>query len=294
MNLKEQIKAIGPSVPDALYRLINSNVRYAYLKTGKGIIGFEVNLTKNEPLNGFCLIALKKHNIHAFKSDLKDKAKLILFPTVDNINDPEYGLRDLYVRKCEYFDDTFSDFKAIDTGELGEVVRDLLPPIRRVNLPDFSGLDKDAILEEVERDRKIIKKENPKTKERAKSNENSGDYSSVPDEFPEDLPDDLPFEEPDFNSFEGNNFDEDFESEFMAEMEAEQASMLSPAERLKDGDFKTLTEVQNFCVIEFGTSPDKITALLNAILFKTSGKPESVQLKLFIELLCKAYNGGQL
>ena len=156
MNLKEQIKVIGPSVPDALYRLINSNVRYAYLKTGRGIIGFEVNLTKNEPLNGFCLIALKKHNIHAFKSDLRDKPKLVLFPTIENMSDPEYGIRELYVRKCEFFDDTFSDFKVLDTGELGEVIRDLLPPIRRVNLPDFSGVDKDAILEEVERDRKTI------------------------------------------------------------------------------------------------------------------------------------------
>lgn len=292
MNLKEQIKVIGPSVPDALYRLINSNVRYAYLKTGRGIIGFEVNLTKNEPLNGFCLIALKKHNIHAFKSDLRDKPKLVLFPTIENMSDPEYGIRELYVRKCEFFDDTFSDFKVLDTGELGEVIRDLLPPIRRVNLPDFSCVDKDAILEEVERDRKTIKKEKSKLKEIPKTEENPGDYSEAPDEFPEDLPDALPFEEPDYESFEESSFDDDF----MAEMEEEQASIVTktPAERLQEGEFKTLTEVQDFCIMEFGTARPKITALLNAILFKTSGKPESVQLKLFIELLCKAYNGGQL
>ena len=292
MNLKEQIKAIGPSVPDALYRLINSNVRYAYLKTGRGIIGFEVNLTKNEPLNGFCLIALKKHNIHAFKSDLRDKPKLVLFPTIENMSDPEYGIRELYVRKCEFFDDTFSDFKVLDTGELGEVIKDLLPPMRRVNLPDFSGVDKDAILEEVERDRKMIKKEKSKSNEIPKTEENPGDYSPALDEFPEDLPDDLSFEEPDFDGFEESSFDEDF----MAEMEEEQASMVTktPAERLTEGDFSTLTEVQDFCIMEFGTPRPKITALLNAILFKTSGKPESVQLKLFIELLCKAYNGGQL
>lgn len=289
MNLKEQIKAIGPSVSDALYRLINSNVRYAYLKTGRGIIGFEVNLTKNEPLNGFCLIALKKHNIHAFKSDLRDKPKLVLFPTIENMSDPEYGIRELYVRKCEFFDDTFSDFKVLDTGELGEVIRDLLPPIRRINLPDFSGLDKDAILEEVERDRKMIKKENPKSNEIPKTGEN---YSPASDEFPEDLPDELPFEEPDFDGFEESSFDEDF----MAEMEEEQASMVTktPAEILTEGEFSTLTEVQDFCIMEFGTPRSKVTALLNAILFKTSGKPESLQLKLFIELLCKGYNGGQL
>lgn len=123
----EQINAIDPSVKDALFRRLLYEQSLAYLRQNdKEIIGFDLDLERNNSLAGYTVIAIQKHTIIAYKSDLNERPKLILFPDEAKSVDPEFQLNDLYVRKTIYRDDSFAG-EVIAEGKFKDVVQDLLP-----------------------------------------------------------------------------------------------------------------------------------------------------------------------
>lgn len=130
----DQIKLVDPSVPPALFRLLLRDESVAYLREGDGIFGFEVS-PKSDDISGFALIAIKKHTLLAYKSDLGQKPKLILFPSMEKLFDESFGLLDLTCAKKFYTSDEFKG-RVVETGPVRELVRDLLPPIKEV--PDIS------------------------------------------------------------------------------------------------------------------------------------------------------------
>ena len=127
-ELETQIKSIDPSAKDALFRRLLYEQSLAYLRPNKNeIIGFNVDLSNNNLLAGYAIIAIQKHTILAYKSDLDEQPKLILFPTIDKLRDPEFDLMRLNVERTVYDDDTFTG-TIQKTGTLNDVARDLLPP----------------------------------------------------------------------------------------------------------------------------------------------------------------------
>ena len=85
-ELLEQLTDINPSVPDALFRRLLRDDELGYLReSDNSIIGFEVDLENSVPLSGFAKIGIQKHTILAYRSDLHELKKLILFPSMNKL-----------------------------------------------------------------------------------------------------------------------------------------------------------------------------------------------------------------
>lgn len=148
MSLIEQIKSINPSAKDPLFRRLLRDEDLGYLRDGEKIIGFEIDINHSKELSGYTMIGVQKHTILAFKSDLNEEDRLIIFPSMDKLFDEAFELLDLTVIKQEF---TNSDFKGkvLDKGVLRRVVSDLTPPLRSVELPQgVSEAMVQAMLEE--------------------------------------------------------------------------------------------------------------------------------------------------
>ena len=148
MSLIEQIKSINPSAKDPLFRRLLRDEDLGYLRDGEKIIGFEIDINNSKELSGYTMIGVQKHTILAFKSDLNEEDRLIIFPSMDKLFDEAFELLDLTVIKQEF---TNSDFKGnvLDKGVLRRVVSDLTPPLRSVELPQgVSEAMVQAMLEE--------------------------------------------------------------------------------------------------------------------------------------------------
>lgn len=133
MNLREQINTVNPSVAPALFRLLMRDDSTAYLRENNGIIGFEI--VDNSPLiEGFALIGMRKRTILAYRSE--DKVpKLVLFPSMDKLFNHSFGLLNLKAKKMFYRSDNFRG-KELDEGIIADLVRDLTPPEKNIELPD--------------------------------------------------------------------------------------------------------------------------------------------------------------
>lgn len=149
--LKKQIAEIQPSVKDALFRLLRTNVHYKYLQKGKSVIGFELDLENNEPLDGYVFIALNKHGIMSYKNDFGEDMKLILFPTQKIMLDEDFNIAHLNVLKKSYPNDSFNG-KLLKKGKLGELMKEYLPPVTNIELPDFNSVSEKNVIFEVNRD----------------------------------------------------------------------------------------------------------------------------------------------
>lgn len=130
----DQMKMIDPSVPGALFRLLQRDESVAYLREGDGIYGFEVHHDSPD-IAGYALIGMSKHTILAYKSDIGQEQKLIIFPNIDKLFNKQFGLLELLCTKKLYLDESFNG-RAVKTGLVKDLVRDLLPPAKEV--PDLS------------------------------------------------------------------------------------------------------------------------------------------------------------
>lgn len=133
MNLQEQIKTINPSVAPALFRLLMRDESTAYLRENNGIIGFEIS-EDSPTLEGFALIGMRKRTILAYRSEATIP-KLVIFPSMDKLFNHNFGLLHLKAKKMLYRSDTFRG-KEIEEGIISDLVRDLTPPEKNVELPD--------------------------------------------------------------------------------------------------------------------------------------------------------------
>lgn len=186
-ELLEQLTDINPSVPDALFRRLLRDDELGYLReSDNSIIGFEVDLENSVPLSGFAKIGIQKHTILAYRSDLHELKKLILFPSMDKLFNDSYGLLGLTVIKTEYSSDSFKG-KVLDRGLLQDVIADLTPPAKQVELPQ--GLT-DAIVEAMIDAGNSLNKETRRTRlsDPVTSTTTTTEPETIPTQDMEDIP----------------------------------------------------------------------------------------------------------
>lgn len=186
-ELLEQLTDINPSVPDALFRRLLRDDELGYLReSDNSIIGFEVDLENSVPLSGFAKIGIQKHTILAYRSDLHELKKLILFPSMNKLFNDSYGLLGLTVIKTEYSSDSFKG-KVLDRGLLQDVIADLTPPAKQVELPQ--GLT-DAIVEAMIDAGNSLNKETRRTRlsDPVTSTAISNEPETIPTQDMEDIP----------------------------------------------------------------------------------------------------------
>lgn len=186
-ELLEQLTDINPSVPDALFRRLLRDDELGYLReSDNSIIGFEVDLENSVPLSGFAKIGIQKHTILAYRSDLHEPKKLILFPSMNKLFNDSYGLLGLTVIKTEYSSDSFKG-KVLDRGLLQDVIADLTPPAKQVELPQ--GLT-NAIVEAMIDAGNSLNKETRRTRlsDPVTSTAISNEPETIPTQDMEDIP----------------------------------------------------------------------------------------------------------
>ena len=181
-ELLEQLNDINPSVPDALGYLRESD---------RTIIGFEVDLENSIPLSGFAKIGIQKHTILAYRSDLHEPKKLVLFPSMNKLFNESYGLLSLFVTKTEYASDDFKG-RVISKGLLKDVIADLTPPAKQVELPQ--GLT-DAIVEamidagnELNKETRRTRLSDPITQSSSNNSTTSNSVNTIPSVHDEEIP----------------------------------------------------------------------------------------------------------
>lgn len=229
MDIKEQLVNVDPSAKDALFRRLMREEDLAYLREDNTIYGFEVDIEKSAPFSGYALIGMRKHTILVYRSDLHEEKRLVLFPSMEILFDESFELLNLTVIK-KLFDDYTFNGTPIETGRLRDVVADLTPPMKNVDLPNgvseamvsaMLSEESDEIVEEIE-DKPVARKApvtSPIKKRHVEVEPISADVP-VMDVPPMDVPPmDVPFDDfdaPDFSEFETPDSDapsfDDFEA----------------------------------------------------------------------------------
>lgn len=321
-ELETQIKSIDPSAKDALFRRLLYEQSLAYLRPNKNeIIGFNVNLSNNDLLAGYAIIAIQKHTILAYKSDLDEQPKLILFPTIDKLRDPEFDLMRLNVERTVYDDDTFTG-KLQKTGTLNDVARDLLPPFADAQI---SNDDAKAFGESLHESLSDNQNQTPKKGTDAPTPtvndvddnpEDLTDYGLDDDALPKSKPpfddtfDDGPdfeYDTPDFDGDENTNNDpedlvtanadghifhkatsEDINNnnENTLTIEDSRGADLNNLDR--NNEFKTMKDLTYYVITKYNVNADVANNVAN--LAGQKGKTQRDQIELAILIFIKLFN----
>lgn len=317
-ELETQIKSIDPSAKDALFRRLLYEQSLAYLRPNKNeIIGFNVNLANNDLLAGYAIIAIQKHTILAYKSDLDEQPKLILFPTIDKLRDPEFDLMRLNVERTLYDDDTFTG-KLQKTGTLNDVARDLLPPFADAQI---SNDDAKAFGESLHESLSDNQNQTPK-----KDTDGSSHTDDDVDDNPEDLTDygldddALPKSKPPFDDSFDDSFDDgpdlDDENtnndpddlvtanadghifhrattkdinnnhENTLTIEDSRGADLNNLDR--NNEFKTMKDLKYYVITKYNVNADVANNVAN--LAEQKGKTQRDQIELAILIFIKLFN----
>lgn len=274
MRLIDQYKTLDPSVAGATYRRLQRDDDVNYLREQDGIIGFEVNLKQDRLLSGFTLIGIKKHTILAYRRE--DGYQLVLFPGLSKLFDESFGLMDLEVAKRFYPNDSFKG-KLLGRGPLREMIRDLTPPMKQVDLPEFFQF-KDRINSDADIN-------------------TTSQTQVVPDEPTHDLFGEAPdFDAPDFNEapdfMDAPSFDDtpDFmEDSFAVEDEFEEISV---AEQLELMHFESPHAVIDTAV-GFGADRARLINILNALLNKHHDKGERILAAALQDIVIRLFKEGR-
>lgn len=308
MSILEQIKEIDPSDKSALFRRLLYQKDLGYLRDKNGdkkIIGFNVQLDQQEELSGFTIIAIQKHTILAYKSDLGEDEKLILFPSLDKLSDPSFEMDNLEVTREIYSDDSFNG-QVVSKGTLSEVTRDLLPPYKKVEVSDDFGKSLTNSLLEASKseDEKQAQKPSQKIKpddlddEEVPANDgmpNGDDIDDVPPDFDDSVP-------PDFDDSVPPDFDDD------DEMDDD-----SPADELDDdlpdddddeedprakelnqmsGKFTKMSDLTYYVVTHYGVNADMANNVATAAI--GSVDTPATQIDVAILLYIKLFHAGKI
>lgn len=134
-----QYDKIAPSVLDNLFRRLLRDDKVAYLRERDGIYGYIVNPVQN--LSGYLLIALNKQTMLCCCDP--ERKQLVLFPSLKDINVPQFEISQLLVKKAFFKDDTFVG-DVVGENTLGYFTKRYLPPYT-----DLSFLDEvdDEVIE---------------------------------------------------------------------------------------------------------------------------------------------------
>lgn len=298
-RLEAQIRELSPSVKDALFRRLMFAEDLAWLRDEKKkdiVIGFEVDLDGQE-LSGFALIAIQRHTVIAFVSEREETPRLILFPALETLFDPGFELLNLIVTRKEFRDATFTG-KSTGHGRFGDMVKDLTPPNRRVDISDTVMKQMTESIEQEEREetpqQAVISPAPsvPKPPMPAPAPAPEPEEPEYEEPMYEDGPPEGFDEEPDsFDNFEEPGY-EDYEDYSDYEEEPEPAKELTRSEKLKAEHFNSLNEVIDFTVMKLGINrPLAVTLANKAMQSKVS--PE-YRVQLAVNIFCKLIDEGKI
>ena len=286
-RLETQIQELSPSVKDALFRRLLYADNLAWLRDEKKknqVIGFEVDLEDQE-LSGFALVAIQRHTIIAYVSDRGESPRLILFPTLETLFDPGFELLDLVVTRKEFAD---ASFKGRETGHgrFGDMVKDLTPPNRKMDIPETVVEQMAAQMEEEE--------ERPQTSESTIQKESEAvpkKPEPVPENIPEeeDPPEEFLDEEDDFEDSGYGSYDE---YEDYDDYEDEPAVEPSRSELLASQTFTSLSDVVDFVVLKLGIRRELAVTLANKVM--QSQLAPKQRPALAVKLFCKLFDEGKI
>ena len=262
-RLELQIRELSPSVKDALYRRLMFAEDLAWLRDEKKkdrVIGFEVDLEGQE-LSGFTLIAIQRHTVIAFVSDSDESPRLILFPALETLFDPGFELLDLIVTRKEFKDATFQGTVS-GHGRFGDMVKDLTPPNRKV---DITETVMDQIANIIKNEEESHEKEQPAVKLEKTAPARKVELSKQETAYEE---------EPEYEEGPPEGFDEEPEDENTGR-----------SDLLKKQNFQSLHEVTDFVVMKFGVNRPLAVTLANKVM-QSKVSPE-YRVQLAVNLFCK-------
>lgn len=302
-KLITQIRELPPSAKEPLFRRLISTENLSYLKDGNNLIGFEVDTKADQELSGFTLIGIQKHTIYAYCSDPGEPPRLVLFPSLEKLFDPEFGLLNLQVTKRLFHDSTFRG-KALGSGKFKELVRDLTPPEKQVDVPASvlesmaehmksaeSGTPTAAELDRAEEvpvkvTKEVVVEEEPETFTE------EPDYVDGDPGYVDEEPQDFSDYESGFSDYDGGYADYEPElsedSESPTEPEPEIPAEDSRSTQLKAQAFASLPDVTDFCANVLHVNRSLCVTLVNRAL-QSPVAPED-RIALAVKLFCKLFD----
>lgn len=302
MTVKQQLENIDPSVKDALFRRIMSEEDLGYLREEDSIIGFELDLDTSKPLSGYSIVAVQKHTILGYRSDLDEPDKLIIFPSMEKLTDMAFDLQALTVNRCVYNNSDFNG-KKISHGSLGEVAHDLIPPYKAVEVSDDMAQSMINTLRESTLHAPSRPASRPASRPTSNSStvaddsmvvEQSDEPFDVPFDEPFDAPFDEPFDEP-FDAPFDAPFDDSFDSYEEAPVDVPEIKESNDSEKateLKAQSFSQLSQISDYVVMNMGVSPDFASNVVNAALNATN--ESATQIEVAVLLFVKLFNEKKL
>lgn len=289
----QQLQNINPSARAPLFRRLMADPDLAYLREGKGIIGFELDLDAVQKLSGFALVGIQKHTIYAYRSDIGEEPRLVLFPPLDKLFDDTFQMLGLKVIKKFFLNPDFKG-KELGRGQFSSLVKDLTPPEKEVDIPD--GVSEKM----VEQMRRI---QDTKVRVDAAS-DRIGDIASVDENPPTEMYDEGPDDLNNFDTYEGFSEDgfDDYQDEPFEYVEPEEVDEVvrEPEEdersiRMKAQDFKTLAEVEEFAYMTCGVPKSTATQIVTRALQSDAVQQGQVSsIDLSVMLFCKIFNDKTL
>lgn len=310
MSLERQIEEVGPSAAGALFRRLMIEEDLGYLRDRRTIIGFELDMENNADLAGYTVIALQKHTILAYRSDIHDKTRLILFPTLSRMQDPAFDLLRLNVERKVFKDDSF-EAPVEKRGTLKEVAEDLMPTYQDRKISDDT-VDQLSALEKPEPE---VEVPTPKTREKVLE----PPIVDEPLEAPVDTPSDIPVDEPDVPMDAPVDFDDGYEEpayddfdSYDAPMDVppnpepvpspEPAQASAPKIEAKEArgkqlltaqaDFNSLADVSDYVILNLNVGRDIATNVVNLALNST--RDATTQIEVAVLLFVRMFNENKI
>lgn len=304
MSILQQIKEIDPSDKAALFRRLLYQKDLGYLRDKNGdkkIIGFNVQLDQQEELSGFTIIAIQKHTILAYKSDLGEDEKLILFPSLDKLSDPSFEMDNLEVTREIYRDDSFNG-QVVSKGTLSEVTRDLLPPYKKVEVSDDFGESLTNSLLEASKseDEKQVQKPSQNLKpddlddEEVPANDgmpNGDDIEDAVPDFDESVPpdfDDSPLP-PDVE--DDDELDDEIDDDLPDDDDDEEDPRAKELNQMS-GKFTKMSDLTYYVVTHYGVNADMANNVATAAI--GSVDTPATQIDVAILLYIKLFHAGKI
>lgn len=272
MDILEQIKTVNPSVAPALFRLLMREESVAYLRENNGIIGFEIK-PDSEEIAGFALIGMRKRTVLAYRSE-DTKPRLIIFPSMDKLFNHSFGLLGLSAKKVFIKSDDFRG-KVLDEGVIADLVRDLTPPEKNVELPDqvTEQMIRIMISEHSDQEEEDLESAHA-SPERFKPIGSS--IVSHQHEVSRTPTDDIPTEPKENPYFNSTPIGVD-----------SIVSTYEPYEQLESRSFPNEHSIIDYVTMEFGVPRELLMKLLNALLVKTQGLSSEKRTHQFKQLVAK-------
>ena len=281
-GLDAQIREMAPSAKAPFLRRIFSEPALSFLREDDGtMVGYEIDRSVNQTVSGYAVIAISKHTILAFVSDLHEEPKLVLFPTAEKIRDTDFGLEELFVTE-QFFKKDGTIIHTGKQGKLGLLAATRMPPLKTCDIQ----------AEEFEVSASAALEPAPSAIHTSDDAEVPPDFDDGPPDFEEGAPD---FDDgpPDFD--EGPNFEEgppDFDEGPTFEEEPSDIPEPSRSETLKAQSFSKLSDVTDYVVLRMKVPKPLAMELANRVLGLTV--PAEQKPGILVQLFCKLFDEHRL